>query len=111
LKLLDLRVLDQDGKGDEFAVLAALQFIRWLNANKDTPVVHGVNISMSLLHDVANFACGRTPVCERVRTAGRLRRGRGRGGRQRRLYAVLTAHGPTDGYRGSASPIPATPKA
>jgi subtilisin family serine protease len=64
LTLLDLRVLDAEGRGDEFAVLAALQFIRWLNANKDTPVVHGVNISMSLLHDVANFACGRTPVCD-----------------------------------------------
>ena len=27
-------------------------------------VVHGVNLSLSVPHDVANYACGRTPVCE-----------------------------------------------
>jgi subtilisin family serine protease len=27
-------------------------------------VLHGVNLSLSIRHDVANFACGRTPVCE-----------------------------------------------
>ena len=25
---------------------------------------HGVNISLSIRHDVANYACGRTPICE-----------------------------------------------
>ncbi len=64
LELYDFRVLGPDGEGYEYNVLAALQFIRWLNANKDEPVVHGVNISLSLPHDVANFACGQTPVCE-----------------------------------------------
>jgi hypothetical protein len=63
LRLFDLRVMD-GGEGSEFAVLAALQYVRWLNANKDEPVIHGVNISLSLLHDVSNFACGRTPVCD-----------------------------------------------
>jgi len=64
LQIYDLRVIDDRGMGSEFSVLAALQFIRWLNANKDEPVIHGVNLSLSLLHDVANFACGRTPVCD-----------------------------------------------
>jgi len=35
--------------------------------------VHGVNLSLSVPHDVANYACGRTPVCdecERVVSAG-----------------------------------------
>lgn len=64
LELYDLRVLDDQGYGSEDAVLAALQFVRWLNANKDQPVVHGVNISLALFHDVANFACGRTPICD-----------------------------------------------
>ena len=99
LTLLDLRVLDAEGRGDEFAVLAALQFIRWLNANKDTPVVHEVNISMSLLHDVANFACGRTPVCdecERLVGSGVVVvAAAGNEG-----YAQFsTPHGPKDGYR------------
>jgi serine protease AprX len=64
LRLYDLRVLRDDGTGDEFSVVAALQFIRHLNANKDHVVVHGANMSTSIPHDVANYACGRTPVCE-----------------------------------------------
>ena len=64
IDLYDLRALDEHGEGDEFAVLAALQFVRYLNAQHDRPVVHGVNISLSLLHDVRNYASGRTPVCE-----------------------------------------------
>ena len=64
LELYDLRVLDADGNGDEFSLIAALQFVRYLNANKDRVLVHGVNASLSIRHDVANYACGRTPVCE-----------------------------------------------
>jgi len=62
LELYDLRVL---GPGaDEFTVIAALQFVRHLNAHKDLMAIHGVNLSMAVTHDVANYACGRTPVCE-----------------------------------------------
>ena len=64
INLYDLRVFDDAGVGDEFAILAALQFVRWLNANAPQPVVHGVNLSLSLDHEVGSFACGRTPVCE-----------------------------------------------
>jgi serine protease AprX len=64
LEVYDLRVLDDDGRGDEFTLIAALQFVRHLNASKDTVLVHGVNVSLSIRHDVANYACGRTPVCE-----------------------------------------------
>jgi subtilisin family serine protease len=64
INLFDLRVLDDDGRGDEFSIIAALQFVRWLNANRDVPLIHGVNLSLSIRHDVANYACGRTPVCD-----------------------------------------------
>ncbi|HEX9986457.1 MAG TPA: S8 family serine peptidase [Thermoanaerobaculia bacterium] len=65
INLYDLRVLGgPDGTGDEFAVMAALQFVRYLNATNDVMAIHGVNLSMSIPHDVTNFACGRTPVCE-----------------------------------------------
>jgi len=64
LELYDLRVLDEKGEGDEFTVIAALQFVRYLNAHKDELVIHGVNLSLAIRHDVANYACGRTPVCE-----------------------------------------------
>ena len=33
-------------------------------SHKDLLAVHGVNLSMSVPHDVANYACGCTPVCE-----------------------------------------------
>jgi serine protease AprX len=64
INLLDIRILDKLGHGDEFSVMAALQFLRYLNSHKDHMVVHGANLSLSILHDVANYACGRTPVCE-----------------------------------------------
>ena len=66
LELYDLRVLPDNpaDKADEFTIIAALQFIRYLNANKNLMLIHGVNLSLSVPHDVANYACGRTPVCE-----------------------------------------------
>ena len=99
INLIDLRVLDEDGKGDEFSIIAALQFIRYLNATSDQPVIHGVNLSLSLLHDVENYACGRTPICEEcdrlvasgvvvVAAAG-----------NRGFERVLTGAGELDAYR------------
>jgi serine protease AprX len=67
LEIFDLRVLGKDQAGDdadEFTVIAALQFVRHLNAHKDLKTIHGVNLSMAVAHDVANYACGRTPICE-----------------------------------------------
>jgi subtilisin family serine protease len=64
MKLYDLRAMGKDGLGDEFAVLAAMQFVRFLNAQHDRPVIHGVNLSLSIHHKVRNYAAGRTPVCE-----------------------------------------------
>lgn len=63
IEVYDLRVFDDDGHGDEFAITAALQFVRHLNAHSDLQVIHGVNLSLSLDHDVKNYAVGRTPVC------------------------------------------------
>jgi hypothetical protein len=41
-----------------------MQFVRYLNANADVPVIHGVNLSFSVHHDVEKYAAGATPVCE-----------------------------------------------
>jgi serine protease AprX len=64
INIYDLRVLDENGEGDEFCVMAALQFVRYLNLHRDFMVIHGVNLSLSIPHDVMNYACGRTPVCD-----------------------------------------------
>jgi subtilisin family serine protease len=63
IRLIDIRVFDRNGQSEEFALLSALQFLRYLNSRRDYIVVHGANLSFSLRHDVANFACGRTPIC------------------------------------------------
>ena len=63
IKLIDCRVLREQGDTDEFEILAAIQFLRWLNSRAGHTVVHGANISMSLIHEVRRYACGQTPVC------------------------------------------------
>jgi len=63
IQLYDFRVLSSDVVETEFAIIAALQFIRYLNARTDYMTIHGANLSLSIPHDVRNYACGRTPVC------------------------------------------------
>lgn len=63
IKLYDFRVLDAAGKGDEFAIVTALQAIRYVNEQAGRLVIAGVNLSLSVPHDVATHACGWTPVC------------------------------------------------
>lgn len=63
LRLLDIRVCRPDGSSSEFVIISALQFLRWLNATGELMAVHGINMSLSLRHDAANYACGRTPIC------------------------------------------------
>lgn len=63
IRLYDLRVLARSLEETEFAVIAALQFVRQLN-ERGTKTIHGVNLSLSIPHDVRNYACGRTPVCD-----------------------------------------------
>ena len=63
IDLYDLRVMDDSGSGEEFNILAGIQFIRWMNNQKDEPAIHGVNMSFSMVHEVASYACGQTPVC------------------------------------------------
>jgi len=41
-----------------------LQFIRHLNERDALVTIHGANLSLSIPHDVRNFACGRTPICD-----------------------------------------------
>jgi hypothetical protein len=63
IQLYDFRVLGREIKDAEFAIIAALQFIRYLNDRDNFITIHGANLSLSIPHDVRNFACGRTPIC------------------------------------------------
>ena len=77
IQLYDFRVLAPSDEGSEsevnetesalekteFNVIAALQYIRYLNDQNEFFTIHGANLSLSLRHNVHNSACGHTPVC------------------------------------------------
>lgn len=63
IRLYDFRVLARSINETEFAIIAALQYIRYLNERNSYITIHGANLSLSIPHDVRNYACGRTPVC------------------------------------------------
>ena len=63
IRLYDFRVLAPTLKETEFAIIAALQYIRYINERNSYITIHGANLSLSIPHDVRNYACGRTPVC------------------------------------------------
>ena len=64
IKLYDFKVTGGNDVATEFAVIAAMRLIRHLNQKNDYVVIHGANLSLSIPHDVTNYACGRTPVCD-----------------------------------------------
>jgi serine protease AprX len=64
IELYDFRALRDDGTADEFTILSALQYVRAINVRHEHVQIHGVNLSLSLFHEVANYACGQTPICE-----------------------------------------------
>ena len=64
--LYDFRVLGSDRGDSEFAVSAALQFIRYYNEALGFQRIHGVNMSLAIRHNVRNYACGQTPVCKQA---------------------------------------------
>jgi serine protease AprX len=73
INIYDFRVLARTIEDTEFAIIAALQYIRYLNELNSYLTIHGANLSLSIPHNVRNYACGRTPVCvecERVVESG-----------------------------------------
>lgn len=66
IELYDMRVVhESDMQSTEFALLAALEFVRFVNdrAGANGPVIKGVNVSLSIPYDVRTYGCGSTPVC------------------------------------------------
>lgn len=63
INFYDFRVLAKTLEDTEFAIIAALQYLRYVNDRNTYLTIHGANLSLSIPHDVRNFACGRTPIC------------------------------------------------
>ncbi|HVQ07528.1 MAG TPA: S8 family serine peptidase [Allosphingosinicella sp.] len=64
IRIMDFRIISDTIEDTEFAVIGALQLVRYLNSHNQYIVVHGVNLSLAIPHVVESFACGRTPVCD-----------------------------------------------
>jgi subtilisin family serine protease len=65
-KLLSLKVLDDEGKGEASNIIAALEYIQELNGYGRRLRVHGVNLSVGYSFEPEWFACGQSPLCVEV---------------------------------------------
>lgn len=65
-KLVSYKVLDDEGRGETTAIIAALQHIQEVNRFSDKLKIHGVNLSVGYPIDPTWFACGQSPICVEV---------------------------------------------
>jgi serine protease AprX len=98
IDLIDIRVFGDAGSGDEFSIISALQFVRFLKEHA-IHRIDGVNLSVSIPHDVANYACGRTPVCDEVSRLVSSGIVAVAAAGNRGYIKYLTAQGESDAYR------------
>lgn len=65
-KLVSMKVLDDEGKGNVSNIIAAIDKIQTINDFGRNLKVHGVNLSVGYEFDPVWFACGQSPVCVEV---------------------------------------------
>ncbi len=65
-KLVSLKILDKDGRGDASNLIAAIQWIQEVNGYGRRIRIHGVNMSVGYEFDPQWFACGQSPLCVEV---------------------------------------------
>ena len=65
-KLVSLKVLDANGKGQESSLLAAIDYIAQVNDDGRWPRIHGLNLSLGYSFEAEWFAAGQSPLCVAV---------------------------------------------
>ncbi len=70
-KLVSMKVLDGDGKGDVSNIIAAIDRIQTINDFGRNLKIHGVNLSVGYEFDPLWYACGQSPVCVEVNRLSR----------------------------------------
>jgi serine protease AprX len=65
-KLLSMRVLDENGRGEASNLIAALERIQEINGYGRRLLIHGVNFSVGYDFEPEWFACGQSPLCVEV---------------------------------------------
>ena len=70
-KLINVKVLDDDGTGAASTCILGLEYVRKLNAVSRKMQVDGVNMSLGYAFDPKWYGCGHSPLCEEVTRAVR----------------------------------------
>jgi serine protease AprX len=65
-RVVSVKVLDDRGTGRASDVIAALAWIREVNARARGLVIHGVTLGVGYPYDAEWFACGQSPICVEV---------------------------------------------
>ena len=65
-KLVSLKVLDQEGRGQASNLIAAIQWIQEINGYGRRIRIQGVNMSVGYEFEPEWFACGQSPLCVEV---------------------------------------------
>jgi serine protease AprX len=68
-RLLNIKVLNDDGTGSASAAIRGLEYLRKLNDSSLTIRVDGVNMSLGYAFDPQNYGCGYSPLCQEVTRA------------------------------------------
>jgi subtilisin family serine protease len=68
-KLLNIKVLNDDGTGSASAAIRGLEYLRKLNDVSRGIQVDGVNMSLGYPFDPKSYGCGYSPLCQEVTRA------------------------------------------
>ncbi|HEY4086082.1 MAG TPA: S8 family peptidase [Bryobacteraceae bacterium] len=65
-KLVNLKVLDDDGSGSASNCILALEYVRKLNTTGRSIRIDGINMSLGYPFDPRWYGCGKSPLCQEV---------------------------------------------
>ena len=65
-RLINVKVLDDDGTGSASTCILGLEYLRKLNALSRKIQVDGANLSLGYPYDPKWYGCGHSPLCEEV---------------------------------------------
>ncbi len=68
-KLVNVKVLTDDGTGSASSAIRALEYLRKVNDASQDVRVDGVNMSLGYPYDPQSYGCGYSPLCEEVTRA------------------------------------------
>ncbi len=68
-RLVNIKVLDDDGTGDSSNAILALEYLRKLNQASRDIKIDGANLSLGYPFDPKVYGCGQSPLCQEVTRA------------------------------------------